>query len=67
MIGKLKSYLKERCPDCGKVLQHRILEVETVEKGLSIIASKEIICCSDIDCGYQRNIEKKRIRRSEEI
>lgn len=65
MIGRLKHSLKERCPDCGKVLQHRIIEIENVQNGISITLSKEIICCSDIQCGYQRNIEQKRIRRED--
>jgi hypothetical protein len=67
MIGKLKHSLKERCPECGKILQLRVLDVRSVEKGVVIILEKEYIACSNKNCVYERSVEQKRRRRQEEV
>ena len=66
MKGKLKRSLKERCPECGKVLQLRVLHEESMRKGIPIIIEIEYICCSNKSCFYKRNIEQKRRRIREE-
>ena len=67
MIGKLKHSLKERCPECGKPLQLRLIEITTMQKGIEVISPEERICCSNRSCYYEREIEQKRRRRKEEI
>jgi hypothetical protein len=63
--GKIKRFLKERCPECGKVLQVRVLNVESMFEGEKISVSQEYIACSN--CEYERSMEQKRYRRQEEI
>lgn len=67
MRGRLKRSLKERCPECGKVLQIRIIEEESMQDGIPITIPIEYICCSNKSCDYERNIEQKRRRKQEEI
>jgi len=67
MIGKLKHSLKERCPECGKILEVRVLDVRSVEKGEAVILPKEYIACSNKTCDYERTVEQKRRRRQEEV
>lgn len=67
MIGKLKHSLKERCPECGKILQLRVIDVRSVEKGVAVILSKEYVACSNKACDYERAVEQKRRRRQEEV
>ena len=62
MIGKLKRSLRERCPECGKILQIRIKQTNSIRKGMEIVIAEEYICCSDKNCYYERDIEQKRRR-----
>ena len=66
MIGKLKHSLKERCPQCGKILQLRETDSKSIIDGESVFISKDIICCSNKNCEYERDVEQKRRRRKEE-
>jgi len=66
MIGKLKHSLKERCPECGKVLQLRVIDVKSMMDGVEITTPKEYIACSNKSCDYERDVEQKRRRRQEE-
>ncbi len=66
MIGKLKRSLKERCPQCGKILQIRVIEVEAIENGITVGLPEEYISCSNKNCDYEREIEMKRRRRNQE-
>jgi ssDNA-binding Zn-finger/Zn-ribbon topoisomerase 1 len=59
MIGRLKHSLKERCPECGKVLQLRVKDTDTT-------VPIEYIACSNKSCDYERSVEQKRRRRQEE-
>jgi hypothetical protein len=67
IAGKLKHTLKERCPECGKVLQLREISIATIENGVEVSVPNEYICCSNKNCDYERDIEQKRRRRQEEI
>ena len=67
MIGKLKHTLKEKCPDCNKMLQVRVIEKESIEDGNSVTVPLELICCSDKNCDYQRGMKQKRIRRKNNL
>jgi hypothetical protein len=67
MIGKLKRSLKERCPECGKILQLRMFEVKSIKDGVEISIPKEYIACSNKNCEYERAVEQKRIRRQEDL
>ena len=62
MIGRLKHSLKEKCPECKKVLQLRVRDIKSVLKGVEIIIPEEYICCSNKNCNYERDIEQKRRR-----
>jgi hypothetical protein len=66
MIGKLKHSLKERCPECNKPLQLRVVDVESLLDGVVITIPKEYVSCSNKSCDYERRVEQKRIRRQEE-
>jgi hypothetical protein len=66
MIGRLKHTLKERCPECGKVLQVRVLDIVTLIDGIRVTTPKEHISCSNKNCEYEREVEQKRRRRKEE-
>jgi len=50
MIGRLKHSLKERCPECGKILQLRAIDIKAMDNGIEITIPKEIICCSNQTC-----------------
>jgi hypothetical protein len=67
MIGRLKHSLKERCPECRKVLQVRVKDVMSMDNGVEITIPLEYIACSNKSCDYERTIEQKRRRRQEEI
>lgn len=67
MLGRIKHTLKERCPECGKVLQVRVLEEQGVREGISMSFEKEYICCSNPNCDYERDVEQKRKRKQGEI
>lgn len=60
--GRLKRSLKEKCPDCGKVLQLRVREIDAIEKGIEIVLQEEYICCSNQHCDYEQEVEQKRRR-----
>ena len=64
-LGRLKHSLKERCPECGKVLQIRVTDVRTMDNGLEIIIPEEYVCCSNKNCDYERTLEQKRRRRQD--
>ena len=63
--GRLKHSLKDRCPDCGKILQLRVREIDTIEKGIEVILQEEYICCSNKSCDYEKQLEQKRRRLKE--
>jgi len=66
MIGRLKHSLKERCPECGKVLQVRVQDVVSMVKGVETSISLEYICCSNYKvCVYERTLEQKRRKRQD--
>ena len=62
MIGKLKHSLKERCPECGSVLQLREISETAIVNGFIAEVAREVICCSNKSCYYQREVEEKRRR-----
>lgn len=65
-IGKLKATIKERCPECGHLLQIRMQEVKVIVRGIAATVSNEYICCSNRNCYYEQEVEQKRRRRNEE-
>lgn len=67
MIGKLKHSLKERCPDCGKVLQLRVIEEEGFLDGILTIVPREVICCSNKSCGFERHVQQRKRKRTENL
>jgi hypothetical protein len=67
MLGKLKRTLRERCPECGNLLQLRENQKKEIRRGITIFLSKEYIACSYKNCSYTRDVEQKRERRQEEI
>ena len=66
MLGKLKRSLKERCPECGKILQIRTIDIQVIENGIQVSVPEEYIACSNKNCDYEREVEQKRRRRKEE-
>lgn len=60
MIGKLKKSINERCPLCGSVLQIRVYQNKTLQKGNEIYVDEEYIACSNPNCDYEREIPKKK-------
>jgi len=66
MIGRLKHSIKERCPECGKVLQVRVQDVISMVKGVETSFPLEYICCSNYEvCVYERTLKQKRRRRQD--
>lgn len=66
MIGKLKRTLKERCPECGSLLQLREVSRKELYHGAFVFVSEEIVICSNKNCLYEKEIEQKRRRRQED-
>jgi hypothetical protein len=63
ITGKLKRTLKEKCPECGSILQFRTIDVKTMDKGEEITRPVEFIVCTSDMCDYERDVEQKRRRR----
>lgn len=59
-IGKLKQTLKERCPQCGELLQVRIVKEKGLIKGEEVIFDKEFILCRV--CGHIKKKDKYNYR-----
>lgn len=66
MIGKLKRSTNKRCPECRSILQIRVREIKEIRNGVQVLVQEEYISCSNKNCGYEREIEQKRIRRQED-
>jgi hypothetical protein len=66
MIGRLKRSINERCPECRNILQIRVRDIDEIRSGIPIVISEEYIVCSNKSCGYEREMEQKRIRRQED-
>lgn len=63
-LGRFKSFLKERCPECGRILEVRTEQVVEILDGEEVSYGKDYVACSNNRvCGYERKIEQKRIRR----
>lgn len=58
-IGKLQRTLKDRCPDCGGLLQLRIIPFSQLDEGEEITRDKKIKYCPN--CEYSENIKEKLI------
>jgi len=67
MVGRLKHSLKEKCPECGKTLQLRVIENKGMQKGVEVVDLEEYVCCSNKNCEYEREVKQKRRRRVEEL
>jgi len=65
ITGKLKRSLKEKCPYCAMILQLRTFDADALEDGIPITIPTEIICCSNKNCDYEREVEQKRRRRKQ--
>lgn len=66
MIGRLKRSLGERCPECRSILQIRVRDIGEIRNGVQVVISEEYIACSNKNCGYEKEMEQKRIRRQED-
>lgn len=66
MIGRLRRSLNKRCPECKSILQIRVRDIEELRNGIQVTVCEEYIDCSNKNCGYEREIEQKRIRRQED-
>jgi len=66
MIGRLKRSLSERCPECKSILQIRVRDISEIRNGIPVVVAEEYIACSNKNCGYEREMEQKRIRRQED-
>ena len=64
-VGKLKHSTKDKCPECGKILQIRIREVSGFFSGIPVLIEEEYIACSNPNCYYEVDIEAKRRKLSE--
>ena len=62
-IGKYKRSLKERCPECNKILEIRTRKSHYLNKGIETFSLIEYICCSNPRCTYEREINRKRKQR----
>ena len=56
-VGKLKKTLKERCPQCGELLQIRTIQEKGLIKGEEVFFHKEYTVCSF--CGFKDGKEDK--------
>ena len=65
MLGKLKRSLKERCPECGRVLQIRVMENQGFLEGEPIVTLQEYICCSNRSCDYERSVPRQKKHRKQ--
>jgi uncharacterized protein with PIN domain len=59
-LGKLKKTLKDKCPDCKRNLQVRILQKSVMDDGEMVSVDDEFIVCPE--CGCMGAVEKKRKR-----
>lgn len=64
-IGKFKRFLKDRCPICNCILEIRVFEDGTLVKGVMCTTPYEYIICSNLTCGYEKNIEQRRRKHLE--
>jgi len=64
--GKLKRTLKERCPECGKVLQVRTIVNKIILKGEEAFEEEDFITCSDKNCYFEKDIPKKKRKRKKD-
>lgn len=60
MYGKIKKFLKEKCPYCNNPLVIRTYSVESHISGTSIEIDEDYISCSNKSCDYERTIKQKR-------
>lgn len=62
-LGKFKTVLKDKCPNCNTRLQIRTNSVQYI--GTRFFSEDVIICP---DCGYSINLipEKRRLKRNED-
>lgn len=61
-IGRLRKTLSEKCPECGKPLQIRIISEPTIEDGEEILEDHEYKVC--MFCEQFDEVESKRKKRS---
>jgi len=66
MIGRLRRSLSKRCPECKSILQIRVIDIMELRNGIQVTICKEYIACSNKNCGYEREMEQKRIRRQDD-
>lgn len=65
MAGKIKRFLKEKCPECGSILLIREIDIPALRRGNQILISEEHTECSNPGCAYYKEMEQKRRRRLE--
>jgi ssDNA-binding Zn-finger/Zn-ribbon topoisomerase 1 len=56
-IGRLQKTLKEECPDCGKLLQLRVIEFSQLFGGENVGRSRRIKYCPS--CEYSEDLKEK--------
>ena len=61
-IGRLKRTLSEKCPVCGKPLQLRVREIESLLRGETVIDEETYKKCSVCDFTEEIKNQKKRKR-----
>lgn len=61
-IGRLRKTLSEKCPECGRPLQIRIISEPTIEDGEEILEDHEYKVC--MFCEQFDEVEPKRKKRN---
>jgi len=61
-MGKLKRSTKERCPECGGILQIRVRDEPSILRGEEVTIPTEYIGCSR--CEYEHETVQKQRRRT---
>ena len=64
-MGKLKHSTKDKCPECGNVLQVRVKELSSFFNGIPLLIEEEYIACSNPSCYYEDDIKVKRRKLKE--
>jgi hypothetical protein len=59
-LGKLKKTLKEKCKNCGGILQIRTYQESCIEDGEDYLKDMDVIECRT--CDYTEEVEPKRKR-----
>lgn len=62
-LGRLRKTLDRRCPNCGRPLELRVTQVETIIDGVEALEDFEIIICRNLDYEEEVEVHEKKKRK----